>query len=486
MEGSQVSISAYRTTTSEAGAKSRFCKKWIPHPLFNYTQDPQYDYDVAVCKLDRPVQIDQSNAVVVLETVDVVPTAGEELTLLGTGKSAVTVDSYDFFQEYLKTITVPVVEQQTCEATYLEAFSNNMLCAGSESGDACLGDSGAPLIRRIDQGDNTFVDQLVGMVSYGYRPCGTAGFPTVYGRIAPRSDWIEDTICGTGVDELGSSDSSFCAGAAPYDDSCAVDETKVVIGLQPDLNPFETFWELRDSTNTLIEKRGPFVMRGTMSQSNLCLKNGQDYTLTIKDEVTDGPDSGGDAYYVDVAEVRVIEDSGILGGEVIVNFSTPGTAAPTATPITASPTRPPIDVPEQCNGDIMLVHESENSTPLPAGAIEIISRDDVLGRIRVKVNQLFPGSSNIATIYYQYAEDFLSNPCYEEQNLGSGDYFDIDIKCTDGTKIALAELWFADESLSGAAIVPNCCHSTVPANTPVAKYMLEFSCESKCSGATEL
>ena len=109
MEGSQVSISAYRTTTSEAGAKSRFCKKWIPHPLFNYTQDPQYDYDVAVCKLDRPVQIDQSNAVVVLETVDVVPTAGEELTLLGTGKSAVTVDSYDFFQEYLKTITVPVL-----------------------------------------------------------------------------------------------------------------------------------------------------------------------------------------------------------------------------------------------------------------------------------------------------------------------------------------------------------------------------------------
>ncbi len=490
MEGSQVSVGAYFTGTPEGGAQSRFCTEWISHPKFNPGVDPKFDFDIALCKLDRPVDIDESMGVFVLDTVVAGPVEGEDLTLLGTGKTSTTVSEFSFYSEYLKEITVPVWNQTTCEAKYLIDFSNNMLCAGSDQGDACLGDSGAPLIRSEQNVDGT-IHTVVGVVSYGYRPCGTQDFPTVYARVGPRAEWIEDTICQV----LGSSDSSMCSGATPYDDSCAVGETRVVIGLQPDKKPFETIWNLQDESNAIIERRGPFVMRDKMSESVLCLENGQTFDLTIVDDGNDGitgedvsQDVDDVVFSVYVGGEPVISSHGMFGGSVTVSFSTPltgaPTATPTATPTTAAPTRAPISVPEQCRDDIMLVHES-GATPLPTGAVEIIGTDESLGTIRVKVNSVFPGSSNIANFYYQYAESFLNIECYEEQNLASGDYFIVDIKCTEGTKIALLEMWLADQSLSGEASIPNCCHPTVPENTPVVKYMLEFSCVSKCSGVVE-
>ncbi len=494
LENTQVSISAYKTSTGEGNAQSRFCMEWISHPNYDPNVGLEFDYDIALCKLDRPVTIDMTNATVQLNTDDTVAATaaanGETLTLLGTGKTEITVieltPDKTYEEEFLKKVEVPVQTQAQCEATYLETFNNNMMCAGSSTADACIGDSGAPLLKREQQPDGSFVDTIVGMVSYGVSDpsCGTE--PAVYNRIAPRWEWIVQAMCTN----LTSSDSTVCPNATPFDSSCASDETLVVIGLQPDKFPFETSWVLKDSTNTTtLANRKRFVMRDTMSLSELCLPSGEDFYLTVTDfdGIEDNILDDELVYSVDVDGTRVITADGAFSGSETVVFSTPSApSAPSApsTPVTAaptvSPTQAPVAVPEQCPADVMLVHQN-GETALPDGVVEIIGRDEILGTIDVKVNQLFSETDTIDDVYYQYAEDFLHNDCYQQQNVAPGEHIAFTIKCTEGTKIALAELWLRDELLEGSASIPNCCHSTTSDTpVPVVKYMFEFSCVSKC------
>ena len=76
--------------------------------------------------------------------------------------------------------------------------------------------------------------------------------------------------------------------------------------------------------------------------------------------------------------------------------------------------------------------------------------------------------------------------CYEEQNLYGKDSVEITIECTVNSQIALLELWVADDIAKGVlsegdnAIIPDCCHPTVPEKTPVTKYMIEIKCVTEC------
>ena len=58
--------------------------------------------------------------------------------------------------------------------------------------DACVGDSGGPLIVRGPS--SPAQDVLVGIVSYGIG-CGLANYPGVYTRISTHADWIERHVC---------------------------------------------------------------------------------------------------------------------------------------------------------------------------------------------------------------------------------------------------------------------------------------------------
>lgn len=67
-------------------------------------------------------------------------------------------------------------------------MSDKQLCAGGREGfDACIGDSGAPLVAENSQAGNKY---LAGIVSFGTLPCGKYDHPGVYTRVDKYIDWI--------------------------------------------------------------------------------------------------------------------------------------------------------------------------------------------------------------------------------------------------------------------------------------------------------
>ena len=64
-----------------------------------------------------------------------------------------------------------------------------------EEQDACSGDSGGPLLGKIDG-----MTTQVGIVSWGIG-CALSGFPGVYNRIGESLAWIETSICGNENEE---------------------------------------------------------------------------------------------------------------------------------------------------------------------------------------------------------------------------------------------------------------------------------------------
>ena len=63
------------------------------------------------------------------------------------------------------------------------------LCAGDPGKDACMGDSGGPLLAKTE------ADEIVqiGIVSFGSKKCGD-GFPGIYTKVSAFISWIEENL----------------------------------------------------------------------------------------------------------------------------------------------------------------------------------------------------------------------------------------------------------------------------------------------------
>ena len=62
--------------------------------------------------------------------------------------------------------------------------------------DSCVGDSGSGLMRsrRDPSRGGAGRSELIGVVSFGPRLCGTEGVPGVYSRVESFLPWILDTV----------------------------------------------------------------------------------------------------------------------------------------------------------------------------------------------------------------------------------------------------------------------------------------------------
>jgi len=63
--------------------------------------------------------------------------------------------------------------------------------------DSCVGDSGSGLMRGLPDSSGDRVGDkwdLIGVVSFGPRLCGTEGVPGVYTRVNSYLEWILDTV----------------------------------------------------------------------------------------------------------------------------------------------------------------------------------------------------------------------------------------------------------------------------------------------------
>ncbi|CAH0715658.1 unnamed protein product, partial [Brenthis ino] len=164
-------------------------EKIITHP--SYMRRIKY-HDLAIIKLERPVQTSMYINPICLYTKDEDPSI--PLTITGWGK---TSNTRDIKSTLLLKANVTVETRNKCEESYSnwrklpEGISENQICAGDPLGlhDTCQGDSGGPL-QGLTARDGQY--RLVGVTSFG-RGCGSP-IPGVYTRVSKYLDWLESVV----------------------------------------------------------------------------------------------------------------------------------------------------------------------------------------------------------------------------------------------------------------------------------------------------
>ncbi|CCH34267.1 serine protease [Actinosynnema sp. NPDC047251] len=98
--------------------------------------------------------------------------AGTAAVALGWGRTS----EQGATSRYLRGVTVPVVSDESCAASYSLFRPEAMVCAGVPEGglDTCQGDSGGPLVAG---------GRLIGVTSWG-EGCARKGKPGVYARVS--------------------------------------------------------------------------------------------------------------------------------------------------------------------------------------------------------------------------------------------------------------------------------------------------------------
>jgi len=332
----QLSIGAYKKESLAEGAQQRFCEEWIPDPTWGDGGNEDNN-DFALCKLDMPVDIDESKVKLVINEADSVPSVGEDLIVMGLGALAQDKDGPEFIHD----VTVPAISTNDCNNNnaYGGRITDKMLCAGfpaTGGKDSCQGDSGGPLVQRREQADGTFIDTTVGVVSWG-EGCAKKNKPGVYSRVSARSTWIKDTMC----DDLNSI-ASFCNNSLPAPPApCSQDLT---IKVSTDIYAYETVWTLEDSSGANVLTR-KYLINNYDNEHSLCLKSNECYTWQITDEQGDGmcTSEGCGSYSINLNNEQIKAGNGKFKKKKSENFCT-GAGSPVAAPVPA-PVSAPVSAP---------------------------------------------------------------------------------------------------------------------------------------------
>jgi len=185
----------------------RTCESWVNNPDFNPALNGApfaYDADWALCKLNEPVAIDQSEVILELNQDDWFPYVGEEVAIMGYGLIS---DVEPSFPPLMQLAYDTYISNAECNDlwgpsndTVTYGVTENSLCTFTEDAEvgACGGDSGGPAV--VIQGSRHI---HVGVTSWGPFPCGILPLPVVYARTSTGYSWIRDTACNE-LDSIGS------------------------------------------------------------------------------------------------------------------------------------------------------------------------------------------------------------------------------------------------------------------------------------------
>lgn len=159
-------------------------EKFVNHP--EYTEGVGPD-DIAVIKLSMPFNFTDNVQAANLPESDLNATG--MATLSGWGY--ISTDYTDVRPKVLQKAELEIFDDQQCRKLYTTVYEDTNLCAGHLPGvpNACKGDSGGPLAQTEDL--NTYV---IGVVSWGYYPCGARNRPTVFAEVAHYVDWIKEQM----------------------------------------------------------------------------------------------------------------------------------------------------------------------------------------------------------------------------------------------------------------------------------------------------
>lgn len=200
----------------------------MQHPWYSFTdENMDINYDFLLVKLNetvsgyRPVELNRN--------AEVPSSLGDSLTVLGWGTTDLEGTE---MSEYLQKVDLEYIPNDVCESsgTWIDGeyysfhgfIEKNMLCAWGDQKDACLGDSGGPI---IIEGNDAVADVQVGVVSFGVG-CANPDFPAIYARVSDQLWWIDAVVCGLSAEPP----SDFLCEAVPDSDQDGVPD---VIDLCP-------------------------------------------------------------------------------------------------------------------------------------------------------------------------------------------------------------------------------------------------------------
>uniref|UniRef100_A0A1A9W879 CLIP domain-containing serine protease n=1 Tax=Glossina brevipalpis TaxID=37001 RepID=A0A1A9W879_9MUSC len=161
----------------------------IPHPDYYDGEGSNRHHDIALIRLATDVKFTYFIRPICLplpqQRRDI--NVGEFLIVAGWGRTLLARQS-----NVKKQLAVPVTGHEECANKFQTrriSVITSQLCAGGEfSKDSCDGDSGGPLMRKLN---NRWY--LEGVVSFGHY-CGLQGWPGVYTRVSDYIDWIQQTV----------------------------------------------------------------------------------------------------------------------------------------------------------------------------------------------------------------------------------------------------------------------------------------------------
>ncbi|KAG7297997.1 hypothetical protein JYU34_018756 [Plutella xylostella] len=153
--------------------------------------------DIALLRLSEPADFSQLNmmpiCLPVTPELQAQNLVGSRTVVAGWGS---TEDGLLQSPVLLK-VKVPVISNEDCRAYFKKhpKIYDRQICAGGlDNKDSCGGDSGGPLLYPGVLGTNGVKHIQRGIVSFGSKKCGVAGYPAIYTRVAYYMDWILDNI----------------------------------------------------------------------------------------------------------------------------------------------------------------------------------------------------------------------------------------------------------------------------------------------------
>jgi serine protease 22 len=187
-------VHAYQPFWGNPGLNFHFSRVKSYNLNPNFDNGPNWS-DTAIIEMMNPLKLDE------FETVTLADPAMEindddMVDVYGFGRLAEAGNSD---VKTLQKVSLPYISGPVCEQFYDSGdVLEDMCCAGFDEGgsDACLGDSGGPMVKQVNGTSVVF-----GVVSWG-DGCGRKGKPGVYTSIQYHYDWIRKTVCNDpGVDE---------------------------------------------------------------------------------------------------------------------------------------------------------------------------------------------------------------------------------------------------------------------------------------------
>ncbi|KFO23866.1 brain-specific serine protease 4 isoform X4 [Fukomys damarensis] len=165
---------------------------WVlPHPGYSWKEAARAD--IALVRLKHTIQFSERVLPICLPDFSVQLPPNTSCWIAGWGSISDGVPLP--YPQTLQKLKVPIIDSEVCSRLYWrgagqDAITEDMLCAGYLEGkrDACMGDSGGPLMCRVNG-----AWLLAGIISWG-EGCAERNRPGVYTSLLVHRSWVQRVV----------------------------------------------------------------------------------------------------------------------------------------------------------------------------------------------------------------------------------------------------------------------------------------------------